>query len=203
MGWASVSVPPNFLVLFGGKRILVVLFPSCLSILFLLKLSPSCFLFFAILCHDQARANTDSTLPVAERRNYKGVGDAFVRIVREDGIGGLFRGATPTIIRAMALNMGMFAANEQAKETIEEYTPLRGLPLTAAASFVAGFFASACSLPFDFVKTRIQKMKPDASGKMPYTGLVDCAMKVCDASPCPFLLCRCKSFGSAHAYYHP
>lgn len=55
----------------------------------------------------------DSTLPAAERRNYKGVVDAFVRIVGEDGVGGLFRGAGPTIVRAMSLNMGMFASNEQ------------------------------------------------------------------------------------------
>ena len=29
----------------------------------------------------------------------------------------------------------------------------------------AGFFASACSLPFDFVKTRMQKMTPNADGR--------------------------------------
>jgi hypothetical protein len=139
--------------------------------------------------------DADSTLPLAERRNYKGVGDAFVRIVREDGVGGLFRGAGPTITRAMALNMGMFAANEQAKELIEEHTPLRGLPLTASASFVAGFFAAACSLPFDFVKTRIQKMKPDAKGKVPYSGFIDCATKVRTFLPCLCqLLCTCISY---------
>lgn len=41
----------------------------------------------------------------------------------------------------------------------------------------AGFFASACSLPFDFVKTRLQKMTPNADGSMPYKGPVDCAMQ--------------------------
>ncbi len=45
----------------------------------------------------------------------QGVGDAFVRIVREDGVSGLFRGATPTIVRAMALNMGMLASNDQVR----------------------------------------------------------------------------------------
>lgn len=123
------------------------------------------------------RMQADGTAPPAERRNYKGVGDAFVRIVKEDGVAGLFRGAGPTIVRAMSLNMGMFAANEQAKELLEEHTPLKGLPLTAGASMIAGFFASACSLPFDFVKTRIQRMKPDAQGKVPYAGFADCFMK--------------------------
>lgn len=61
----------------------------------------------------------DSTLPPEQKRNYKGVGDAFVRMVREEGVAGLFRGASPTIVRAMALNMGMLASNDQAKEMIE------------------------------------------------------------------------------------
>lgn len=47
----------------------------------------------------------------------------------------------------------------------------------AGASTVSGFFAAACSLPFDYVKTQIQKMQPDASGRYPYTGALDCAMK--------------------------
>lgn len=47
----------------------------------------------------------------------------------------------------------------------------------AGASAVSGFFASACSLPFDYVKTQIQKMQPGPDGKYPYTGSVDCAMQ--------------------------
>lgn len=42
----------------------------------------------------------------------------------------------------------------------------------------AGLVASACSLPFDFVKTRLQKMTPGPDGKMPYSGPIDCAMQV-------------------------
>jgi hypothetical protein len=38
-----------------------------------------------------------------------------VRIVKEDGAVGLFRGAGPTVVRAMALNMGMLASNDQAR----------------------------------------------------------------------------------------
>lgn len=65
------------------------------------------------------RMQADSTLPAAQRRNYKGVGDALTRIVREEGAGGLFRGAGPTVVRAMALNMGMLASNDQAKEMLQ------------------------------------------------------------------------------------
>jgi solute carrier family 25 oxoglutarate transporter 11 len=65
------------------------------------------------------RMQADSTLPVDQRRNYKNVGDALVRIVKEDGAVGLFRGAGPTVVRAMALNMGMLASNDQVTQRQE------------------------------------------------------------------------------------
>jgi solute carrier family 25 oxoglutarate transporter 11 len=124
------------------------------------------------------RMQADTTLPLDQRRNYKGVGDALVRIVREEGAKGLFTGAGPTVVRAMALNMGMLASNDQAKEMLEEVGFAKGGNVVVlGGAGIAGFFASACSLPFDYVKTQMQKMKPDAAGKMPYTGAVDCALK--------------------------
>lgn len=61
------------------------------------------------------RMQADSTLPPDQRRNYKGVVDAMVRTVKEDGVVGLFRGGGPTVVRAMALNMGMLASNDQVR----------------------------------------------------------------------------------------
>lgn len=124
------------------------------------------------------RMQADTTLPMDQRRNYKGVGDAFARIVREEGFGGLFTGATPTVVRAMALNMGMLASNDQAKEMLEGLGFQKGGSVVVlGGATIAGIFAAVCSLPFDYVKTQLQKMKPDANGKMPYTGAIDCAMK--------------------------
>ncbi|KAG2434148.1 hypothetical protein HXX76_007875 [Chlamydomonas incerta] len=124
------------------------------------------------------RMQADSTLPVEQRRNYKGVGDAFVRIVKEDGLGGLFRGAGPTVVRAMSLNMGMLASNDQAKEAIEAAGfPKGGSVSVLGGATIAGFIASAFSLPFDFIKTRMQKMTPNPDGTMPYKGPIDCALQ--------------------------
>ena len=39
------------------------------------------------------RLSNDGSLPEAERRNYKGVGDAFARIFKEEGPSAFFRGA--------------------------------------------------------------------------------------------------------------
>ena len=55
---------------------------------------------------DDPCAQADGTLPPAERRNYTGVVHALTDIVKKEGIGGLFTGASTTAVRAMALNCG-------------------------------------------------------------------------------------------------
>jgi len=123
------------------------------------------------------RMQTDSMLPEAERRNYKGVGHALSSIASQEGPLALFKGAVPTATRAMALNFGMLAFNAQAKELLQGAGAAPAVQVFGASA-IAGFAASFFSLPFDFVKTQIQKMKPDpVTGEMPFKGPVDCAMK--------------------------
>lgn len=47
-----------------------------------------------------------------------------------------------------------------------------------SASAIAGFFASFLSLPFDNAKTKMQKMKPNAEGVLPYKDIFDALKKV-------------------------
>ena len=122
------------------------------------------------------RMQSDGLQPPEKRRNYKGVGQALSTIIREEGIMGLFTGAGPTAVRAMALNMGMLASNDQAKEILTSYG-VNGAPNVFGASAIAGFFASFFSLPFDYVKTQLQRMQPLPDGTMPYKGALDCAAK--------------------------
>jgi len=123
------------------------------------------------------RMQADSMLPAAERRNYRGVFHALGSIAGSEGPMGLFKGAVPTATRAMALNFGMLAFNAQAKEMLTN----AGAPAPVqvfGASAIAGFFASFFSLPFDFVKTQIQKQKPDpVTGELPFKSPLDCAKK--------------------------
>jgi solute carrier family 25 oxoglutarate transporter 11 len=123
------------------------------------------------------RMQADSTLPIAQRRNYKNAFHALYRIIADEGVLALWKGAGPTVVRAMALNMGMLASYDQSVELFRDKLGAGEVSTVLGASAVSGFFASACSLPFDYVKTQIQKMQPDASGKYPYTGSLDCAMK--------------------------
>ncbi|EJD53188.1 putative 2-oxoglutarate/malate translocator [Auricularia subglabra TFB-10046 SS5] len=124
------------------------------------------------------RMQSDGLRPLAERANYTGVFDALSRIAKNEGVLSLWNGCFPTVLRAMALNFGQLAFFSEAKARLSAspVVPAAAVPWTASA--IAGFFASFFSLPFDFVKTRLQNQRPAADGKLPYKGTFDCAIKV-------------------------
>ncbi|XP_058200498.1 mitochondrial dicarboxylate/tricarboxylate transporter DTC isoform X2 [Rhododendron vialii] len=62
------------------------------------------------------RMQADATLPAAQRRNYTNAFHALYRIVADEGVLSLWKGAGPTVVRAMALNMGMLASYDQSVE---------------------------------------------------------------------------------------
>ena len=64
------------------------------------------------------RMTSDGNLAADQRRNYKSVFDALIRIFREEGITALWRGAIPTMGRAMVVNAAQLASYSQAKQSI-------------------------------------------------------------------------------------
>jgi solute carrier family 25 oxoglutarate transporter 11 len=123
------------------------------------------------------RMQSDGLKPAAQRANYSSVIDALVRIARTEGIKSLWAGSYPTVVRAMALNFGQLAFFSEAKSRLTN-SGLSGQTQTLTASAIAGFFASFFSLPFDFVKTRLQKQQKGPDGTVPYKGMFDCFKKV-------------------------
>lgn len=69
------------------------------------------------------RMQADGMKPVAERRGYSGVFNALKRIATEEGVARLWQGFEPTAARAIAMNVGMLACYDQAKQAI---TKVRG-----------------------------------------------------------------------------
>ncbi|KAI5464799.1 mitochondrial carrier domain-containing protein [Mariannaea sp. PMI_226] len=124
------------------------------------------------------RMQSDGLKPVAQRKNYKSVIDALGSIAKGEGVAALWAGCAPTVVRAMALNFGQLAFFSEAKAQLKANTDLSARTQTLTASAIAGFFASFFSLPFDFVKTRLQKQQKGPDGKVPYRGMVDCFAKV-------------------------
>lgn len=66
------------------------------------------------------RMQADSLLPAAERRNYKNAFHALYKISADEGVLALWKGAGPTVIRAMALNMGVLASYDQSMELFRD-----------------------------------------------------------------------------------
>ncbi|KAK2879292.1 putative mitochondrial 2-oxoglutarate/malate carrier protein [Arthroderma sp. PD_2] len=125
------------------------------------------------------RMQSDGLKQAGSRANYTSVIDALTRISKSEGITALWAGAFPTVVRAMALNFGQLTFFSEAKSQLQTHTSLSAQNRTFAASAIAGFFASFMSLPFDFVKTRLQKQTKDPkTGELPYKGMLDCAKKV-------------------------
>jgi solute carrier family 25 oxoglutarate transporter 11 len=123
------------------------------------------------------RMQSDGLRPVAERANYTSVINALSRITANEGVFSLWSGCAPTVARAMALNFGQLAFFSEAKSRLKK-TSMGDNAVTFSASAIAGFFASFFSLPFDFVKTRLQRQGKLPDGSRPYKNSIDCAIKV-------------------------
>lgn len=117
------------------------------------------------------RMYSDGAAPAAQRRGYRNVGDALVRIAREEGVFGLWRGATPTIVRSMVVNCVQLGTYDQAKEAYGRFGMRDGVPLHVAASATSGFCYSVATLPIDSAKTRLQNQRELADGSLKYRSL--------------------------------
>ena len=147
------------------------------------------------------RLQSDSMAKKEDRRNYKNVFDALIRTTKEEGIGALYKGLAPNILRGMSMNVGMLACYDQAKEMVAKLLndPMTNgptLPTKMGSSAIAGFTAALFSLPFDLIKSRLMAQKPNPeTGKMPYSGVADCAVQIFKKEgPLGF-------FGGFSAYY--
>jgi solute carrier family 25 oxoglutarate transporter 11 len=130
------------------------------------------------------RMQADSMRPLGERRGYKNVFDAVTRVAREEGLGRLWRGLAPNVLRGMFNNAGMLATYDQALEfsarnLFHDPDPRNpSLKSQLAASAAAGLACTVAALPFDLIKSRLQDMKADTKGVMPYKGVLDCSYKI-------------------------
>lgn len=70
---------------------------------------------------------------------------------------GLYKGVTPTVIRAMLLNVGMLASFDEIKERLNASGAFEknSLPVRVIASGAAGVISATMSLPGDNIKTKL------------------------------------------------
>lgn len=123
------------------------------------------------------RMQSDGMKPLEQRAKYRSVFDALRRITRTEGVKALWSGAPPTMLRACMTNFGRLTFFSESKHRLSK-TSLSPQAQTIASSAIAGTFAACLSLPFDFVKTRLQRQVRGPNGSLLYRGTLDCFIKV-------------------------
>jgi len=119
------------------------------------------------------RMCADGNLPPEQRRGYTSVGNALSRIIREEGVLTLWRGATPTIARAIVVNAAQLGTYSQAKDSAKKALNMsEGIPLHFMAAMISGLVTTIASMPVDIVKTRLQNQKI-VDGVPEYKGVID------------------------------
>ncbi|XP_068327280.1 mitochondrial uncoupling protein 3 [Pyrus communis] len=109
---------------------------------------------------------------------YSGCFDALNKIVRAEGVGGLWKGVFPNVQRAFLVNMGELACYDQAKRfVIENRISEDNIYAHTLASIMSGLSATALSCPADVVKTRMMNQSRSKKGKIMYNNSYDCLVK--------------------------
>lgn len=124
------------------------------------------------------RMMTDARLPPADRRNYTSVFNALSRIGKEEGVRALWRGAVPTVGRAIVVSVAQLASYTQFRHFAKSQFGMGdGFNLHLVASIGSGLLTATASLPVDIAKTRIQNMKM-IDAKPEYRGILDVLVKI-------------------------
>mmetsp|Transcript_3772 Transcript_3772/g.10142 ORF Transcript_3772/g.10142 Transcript_3772/m.10142 type:complete len:177 (-) Transcript_3772:291-821(-) len=127
------------------------------------------------------RMSNDSSLPEAERRNYKGVVDTATRIVKEEGVATFWRGSTPFVQRAMMVGVFQVATLDQFKLMYAKYLNQKkdSIPNVFSAAMTSGLLYSIATMPLEASKNRMASQKADTTtGKLPYKGTLQTIRKV-------------------------
>lgn len=97
-----------------------------------------------------------------------------LRLFREKGIAGLYKGIGATMARDVSFSVLYFPLFA----TLNQFGPRKSAESTEAAFFVsflsgcaAGSFAAVAVNPIDVIKTRLQAVTP---GEAAYSGVLDC-----------------------------
>ncbi|CAJ0580173.1 unnamed protein product, partial [Mesorhabditis spiculigera] len=124
------------------------------------------------------RMTSDGRLPPDQRRNYRNVVDALVRVAKDEGPTAMWRGCVPTMLRATVIAVSQLATYSQAKQMLLDSATLKdGLFCHFVASMCSGLCATIASMPVDMAKTRMQSMRM-INGVPEYKSAVDVWGKV-------------------------
>lgn len=102
------------------------------------------------------RMQNDHSLPIDQRRNYRNAVDALIRIGKEEGWQGYFRGVGPNCTRAGLITSCQLASYDGFKNLLVQQVRLKDVPSTQfLASVLASLVATTICSPLDVIKTKL------------------------------------------------
>jgi len=123
------------------------------------------------------RMSNDAALPVADRRNYRGIMDCAIRIAKEEGISTFWRGSSPFVCRCCVVGATQVGTYDQFKSIFSSWG-INGNTNVAFSSMTAGLVYTTICMPFESAKNRMASQKPNADGVLPYRSMVQTIAKV-------------------------
>lgn len=123
----------------------------------------------------------DASKSISADKKYKGIGDCFTRVYREQGFASFWRGNLANVVRYFPTQALNFACKDFYKKTLNPYNPKKEPFKFFLGNCASGGAAGATSLcfvyPLDFARTRLAA--DVGSGKArEFNGLVDCLGKI-------------------------
>ncbi|CAN1150679.1 Mitochondrial uncoupling protein 2 [Linum perenne] len=119
----------------------------------------------------KVRLQAEGKLPPGVPKRYAGAFDAYLTIVKQEGLAALWTGLGPNIARNAIVNAAELASYDEIKQTILQIPGFRDSVLThILAGLGAGFFAVSIGSPIDVVKSRMM-------GDSSYKSTIDCFVK--------------------------
>ncbi|GBB94447.1 hypothetical protein RclHR1_02360005 [Rhizophagus clarus] len=120
------------------------------------------------LIHDQTRAQPQ----------YNGLVHGVTKIIANEGLGGIYRGLFPVMMRQGANQAVRFSTYSTLKQEFQKYSGPPGQPLPALVTFgigaIAGTVTVYATMPLDVIKTKMQGLK----AKELYRNSFHCGWKV-------------------------
>jgi len=122
----------------------------------------------------------DAQKSIAVENRYNGIGDCFSRVMKEQGVGALWRGNLANVVRYFPTQAINFACKDFYKQYLCPYNPKTQPGMFFMGNMASGGAAGATSLcfvyPLDFARTRLAA-DVGSAGDREFTGLIDCLKK--------------------------
>ncbi|XP_020599848.1 mitochondrial uncoupling protein 1-like isoform X2 [Phalaenopsis equestris] len=119
----------------------------------------------------KVRLQAEGKLPVGVSRCYSGALNAYYTIIRQEGLGALWTGLGPNIVRNAIINAAELASYDHVKQTILKIPGFSDNVFThLLAGLGAGLFGVCIGSPVDVVKSRMM-------GDSTYKSTLDCFIR--------------------------